>query len=265
MKELGLQTIPLASIDIGERLRPVSEPHAALTAENIQQVGRLRQPIEVRQMGDRYGLIAGRHRLRAIELLGWATIPAFVFDCTDDEALLAEIDENLVRHELNPLDRAVSLAKRKEVYERLHPETVAGVAGAEAKHRATEIISFARSTAEKVGLTERTIQLAVSIARDLSPEVRAAIAGTALALKQAELLALARVPADLQLAVANLVLSGTCRNVAAARDAAEGRTRDTGTEEQAQLNRLLTAWRKAGASARASFLAFIQKPEKEAA
>lgn len=265
MKELGLQTIPLASIDIGERLRPVSEPHAEMLAENIRQAGRLRQPIEVRALGDRYSLIAGRHRLRAAEMLGWTEIPAFAFVATDDEARLAQIDENLVRHELNPLDRAVFLFEREEVYKRLHPETVAGVAGAEARHRATEIISFARDTAQRVGLTERTIYLATSIARDLSPEVRAAIAGTVLAQKQSELLALAKVPADLQLAVANLVLSGTCRNVAAARDAAEGRTRDTGTEEQAQLNRLLTAWRKAGTSARASFLAFIQKPEKEAA
>ena len=265
MDSLGLQTIPLASIDIGARLRPVSEPHAAMLAENIQQTGRLRAPIEVRETGERYSLISGRHRMRAAELLDWAEIPAFVFQATDDEAQLAEIDENLVRHELNPLDRAVFLFQREQIFKRLHPETVAGVAGAEARHRATEIISFARDTAQRVGLTERTIYLATSIARDLSPEVRALIAGTALAQKQSELLALAKVPADLQLAVANLVLGGTCRNVATARDAAEGRARETTTEEQAQLNRLLTAWRKAGPSARGAFRAFIGEEKREAA
>lgn len=269
MESLGLNTIPVAAIDIGARLRPVSQAHAALLAENIQQIGRLRHPIEVRSIAPRldfrYELISGRHRLCAAEMLGWTSIQAFVFEATDDEARLAEIDENLVRHELNPLDRAVFLSERKAVYERLHPEAIAGVAGAEAKHRATEIISFARETAEKIGLTERTIQLAVSIARDLSPSVRSLIAGTALAMKQSELLALARVPADLQASVANLVIGGTCRNVAAARDMVEGREPEAQTEEQAQLNRLLTAWRKAGPSARAAFLAWIKKPEKEAA
>lgn len=265
MKSFGLQTIPVALIDIGERLRPVSEPHAELLAENIGQTGRLRQPIEIRQVGHRYSLIAGRHRLRAVELLGWAAIDAFVYAASDDEARLAEIDENLVRHELNPLDRAVFLAERKAIYEKLHPETVAGVAGAEAKHRATEIISFARDTAERVGLTERTIQLAVSIARDLSPQVRQLVAGTKLAQKQSELLALSKVPSDLQTAVLRLVLTGACRNVAAARDEVEGRRREGQTEEQTQLNRLLTAWRKAGPSARRSFLAFIHQDEKAAA
>lgn len=130
MKPLGLQSIPLADIDVSGRLRMVDPDHAALLAENMRQVGRLRQPVEVRERkGGGFKLIAGGHRYRAVEMLGWSEIEAFVFDASDDEARLAEIDENLVRHDLNPLDRAVFLAERKALYEKLHPQTKAGVAG----------------------------------------------------------------------------------------------------------------------------------------
>jgi ParB family transcriptional regulator, chromosome partitioning protein len=39
---------------------------------------------------------------------------------------LREIDENLVRTDLNLLERAEHLLRRKELYERLHPETRKG-------------------------------------------------------------------------------------------------------------------------------------------
>ncbi len=99
MKELGLQTIPVASISLGLRLRVVDEVHAQHLAENIQEIGRLRSPIEVRKAkgrkGDSYTIVAGGHRFRAIQLLGWTEVPAFVFEMTDQEARIWEIDENI--------------------------------------------------------------------------------------------------------------------------------------------------------------------------
>lgn len=132
MKELGLQTIRVADIDVVDRLRHVDENHAQMLAQNIKETG-LRSPIEVRvnKKGDRFTLIAGGHRLKATQINEMVEIKAFVFEATDDEARLYEIDENLIRHDLNPLDRAVFMAERKRLYEALHPETAAGVAGAE--------------------------------------------------------------------------------------------------------------------------------------
>lgn len=208
MNEHELRRVPLAEIDVSGRLRVIDEAHAMLLAENIKASGRLRQPVEIRpRRGGGYQLIAGGHRLRAVGMLGWDEIDAFILDVDDDEAKLAEIDENLVRHDLNPLDRAVFLAERKAVWLRMHPETAAGVAGGMARQgAATDIMSFARDTAERCGITERTVQRAVMIADKLSPDIRARIAGTWIARKQSELLDLVKTDPDKRLPVLDLLL-----------------------------------------------------------
>jgi hypothetical protein len=44
---------------------------------------------------------------------------AAVIEGLDDQATLAEIDEDLVRADLSPAETALHTAKRKEIYERL--------------------------------------------------------------------------------------------------------------------------------------------------
>jgi ParB family chromosome partitioning protein len=99
-----------------------------------------------------------------------AAIPVKAWTCTDDWARLMEIDDNLAGAELTPLDTAVFLARRKEVYERLHPETSRGLAGAKARwSNASELGSFASTTAEKLGITERQVQKIVAAGERLDP------------------------------------------------------------------------------------------------
>ena len=89
----------------------------------MAEVG-LISPIRVRKVGDdEYEVVAGSHRLQAAELLGWQEIVAIVSDDDDLHAELAMIDENLVRAELSPSDRAQQTARRKAIYLELHPET----------------------------------------------------------------------------------------------------------------------------------------------
>jgi ParB family chromosome partitioning protein len=258
MKPLGLQTIPLAQIDVSGRLRQVDPDHAALLAENIRQTGHLRQPPEVRKLKKGgFKLIAGGHRLAAAGLLGWTEIEAFVFELGDDEARLAEIDENLVRHDLNPLDRAVFLAERKALYEKLHPDTVAGVAGGKARQgSATEIISFARDTAERCGITERAVQLSVMIASRLAPEIRARIAGTWVAKKQSELLALVKVEPSKRLAVLDLVLGddAPANTVKAALRLVDGASSPVSDDREKKLAALRKAWDRGGAKVHRAWL-----------
>jgi len=163
---------------------------------------------------------------------------------------------------LNPLDRAVFLAERKAIYERLHPETRAGVAGAEAKHgRANEIISFAADTATRCGISRRTVELAVSIATRLAPEVRARLAGTEIARKQNELLALSKLPPEEQAAVLGLILSESpqAKTVAAAVKLLGGARSVESTPADAGFQRLLAAWRRAGRTAQRAFLEHLRE------
>ena len=82
---------------------------------SIKSTGLL-QPITVRPAGpDRYELIAGERRLRAVTGLGWPKIPAVVKDIDDRTALTLALVENLQRSDLNPLEEA-------EGYQRLLDE-----------------------------------------------------------------------------------------------------------------------------------------------
>ncbi|WP_194913632.1 ParB N-terminal domain-containing protein [Azospirillum sp. INR13] len=262
MKSLGLQDIPISEIDTGFRLRAVDDGYVALLAENIQETGRLRQPIEVRTVkGGGFRLIAGGHRLAACTKLEWATISAFVYEATEDEARLAEIDENLVRHELNPLDRATFLFERKAIYERLNPEAAKGGDRGNqhtgGKTRQSEIVSFSRDTAERIGLTDRTIQLAVKIATGLAPDVKAAVVGTEIAKTQAELLALAKLGPAEQRAVLGMLLGDApkAKSVREALTVLSNRPPKTADG----YAKLLTAWRHAGTGERRAFVEFLRK------
>ncbi|MDQ1847694.1 ParB N-terminal domain-containing protein [Gemmobacter fulvus] len=143
------------------RLRPVSEAGVESLIASIAETGVMKDAIHLRKKKDgRLYLVAGAHRLEAARRLGWEEIEAKVWtDVTDDWALLMEVDDNLAGAEMNALDTAVFLATRKEVYERLHPETKRGMAGAMARWNATEpsSVAFVKSTADKFGMTERQV------------------------------------------------------------------------------------------------------------
>jgi ParB/RepB/Spo0J family partition protein len=120
------------------RMRRLRPEKVAELAESMQARGLL-QPIILRPWRHRYMLVAGLHRYEATKRVGSETIAAIVCDGLDDAdaALLAEIDENLIRADLSPAERALHLAERKRLYEKVHPETKHGSTGkGRAKSRA---------------------------------------------------------------------------------------------------------------------------------
>jgi ParB family chromosome partitioning protein len=75
-------------------------------AQSIEARGVI-QPIVVRSVGDDYELIVGERRLRAVEMLGRATIPAVVYESvSNEEAMELTLIENIQRADLNPLEEA---------------------------------------------------------------------------------------------------------------------------------------------------------------
>ncbi|AUN31275.1 ParB/RepB/Spo0J family partition protein [Niveispirillum cyanobacteriorum] len=269
MKALGLQVIKIAEIDDRVRLRPIDPAYVDFLAENIEQVGQLRSPIEIRTVKKpgpfKFKLVAGGHRLAAMRQLERLEIDSFVFEMTDTEAELAEVDENLVRHDLNPLDRAVFLHRRKALYEALHPETKQGGDRGNqhtgGKERQNDIMSFSRATAEKVGLNERSIQRAILIATRLAPDVKAQIVGTSLARNQAELLALVKLPPEEQRKVVAELLAETPRakSVSAAHRLVLGGQVEEADPDSAKFAQLVTLWGRSGDKARRMFLAHLKQ------
>lgn len=83
-----------------------SQEELAELAASIHETGML-QPIMVRRKGDgMFELISGERRWRASKEAGLKTIRAIVRNCSDDEAILIALIENLQRSDLNPMEIA---------------------------------------------------------------------------------------------------------------------------------------------------------------
>ena len=77
-------------------------------ASSIKELG-LIQPITVRKLDfNKYQLISGERRLRASRLVGLTTVPAYIRIANDNESLLMALVENIQRHDLDPIEIALS-------------------------------------------------------------------------------------------------------------------------------------------------------------
>ncbi|MCC6284058.1 MAG: ParB/RepB/Spo0J family partition protein [Phycisphaerales bacterium] len=105
-----VRLLPLDAI-VPNPFQPRREIDAAslqALADSLKQAGVL-QPIVVRQIGDRFQLVAGERRWRAASLAGLTEIPAIVRALSDAESAQLALIENIQREDLNPMDRAFAV------------------------------------------------------------------------------------------------------------------------------------------------------------
>lgn len=77
-------------------------------ATSIRELGVI-QPITVRKSEfNKYQLISGERRLRASKLAGLTEIPAYIRIANDNESLTMALVENIQRHDLDPIEIALS-------------------------------------------------------------------------------------------------------------------------------------------------------------
>ena len=77
-------------------------------AKSIKELGVI-QPITVRKLDfNKYQLISGERRLRSSKLIGLKTIPAYIRLANDNESLVMALVENIQRHDLDPIEVAIS-------------------------------------------------------------------------------------------------------------------------------------------------------------
>ncbi len=178
-------------ITVGLNRRPIKEQKVAELMESIKANGLL-NPIT---LDKKLNLIAGLHRLTAYKLLGLSKIECNIIACEDAEhARLAEIDENLIRSELDALERAELWLERDQILEQTGLRARPG--DNQYTQKGSETISPPVKTtlelAKEVGFNERTFQQGKQIARSIVPELKEVIKGTPIAKSTTALLKVAR-------------------------------------------------------------------------
>jgi ParB family chromosome partitioning protein len=132
-----VRTLALAAI-VPNPLQPRSvftEAELAELAASIQTNGLL-QPLVVRPApgrSDRWELIAGERRFRAVASLGWSEVPVLVRDASDETLLVLALVENLQREALSALEEAEGYVALTEQFGMNHSE----IADAVGKDRST--------------------------------------------------------------------------------------------------------------------------------
>jgi len=185
------QSIPLDQIDATELARPIDPTRVEVLAKLIDARG-LQQPIGVVPDEERFVLVFGAHRLEAVKSLGWTEIDARVCEIegmTDpNQCTIDRVMENLGRGELNALERAEHLDALKRAYEAVYPTAKHG-GDRKSKDAQDQVAMFAirSEMAEKCGLSDRSIRMAIAICKGLHVTTRYKIHGTWLASHQAGL------------------------------------------------------------------------------
>ncbi|WP_163527912.1 nucleoid occlusion protein [Halobacillus ihumii] len=100
------------------------QPRAIFNNEKISELAQtihthgMIQPIVVRRLNeDHYELIAGERRWRAVQSLGWETIPAILREMDDAQTASVALIENLQREELTVIEEATAYARLIEIHE----------------------------------------------------------------------------------------------------------------------------------------------------
>jgi len=258
-----MQTNRVAVAEVQEvsRLRPVSEAGVESLLASIAETGVMKDAIHVRKKKDgALVLIAGAHRLEMARRLGWEEIEAKVWtDVTDDWARLMEIDDNLAGAEMNALDTAVFLARRKEVYERLHPETKHGGdrRSADFQTDTMSVRSFAAATAEKFNLTDRHVRRMIAAGSALNAIDVNRLRSAPTPVTLADLQVIGKAGYGERIDIVAALAEGRAKSAAAARKSlrleagVEGAVKDPAEQQYAAL---ISAWTRASAKARRRFL-----------
>jgi ParB-like chromosome segregation protein Spo0J len=223
-KQIGLGGINVPP----ERLRALRPAVVKELAESMKARGQL-QAIVVRPRGQNgYWLIAGRHRYEAARKLKWPKIRATILEGVKaDAAELMEIDENLIRADLTAAERAMHVARRKELYEAAHPETKHG--GDRRSKKSSGQVGhlrgdrFTKETAKATGQSERKVRR--DAARGNNVKVLADVVGTSLD-KGNEIDALAQLPESEQRKLAERAKAGEKVSAAATKGRRVGNSAD---------------------------------------
>ncbi|HAQ06233.1 MAG TPA: nucleoid occlusion protein [Bacillus bacterium] len=100
------------------------QPRTVFDDEKIEELARtihihgVIQPIVVREYDeDKFEIIAGERRWRAMKKLEWGEVPAIIKNLSDSETASVALIENLQREELSPIEEAMAYGKLLEIHD----------------------------------------------------------------------------------------------------------------------------------------------------
>lgn len=114
------------------------------------------QPIVVRMRNNRYEIIAGERRWRAVTKLGHETIPAIIREFNDSQTASIALIENLQRENLTSIEEAVAYQRLIELHQ-LTQESLAQRLGKSQSTIANKLRLLGLSDTIKTALIERKI------------------------------------------------------------------------------------------------------------
>lgn len=249
--------LPVAEIVVPkDRLRPISEAKVAALMQVIEE-GVFLGAITVRRAGKVHTLIDGAHRLEAMRRLDRTSIPADVLTCNAGEARRLEITGNITAG-MTPIQDAIFLGVYQQEYEKLHPETKGGVAGALARHGLQgKNSSFAEVVAEARQITPRQVRCIIAAGRKLSRRERDTLQSVSHRIAISEVEKLGKIgDAGLRARAVEGLSEG--KKVAAVLSAAKAEERGEAAPKdpvEAEFHGLANAWKRASKEARRRFVA----------
>ena len=118
------------SVSIKKIIANRNQPRQEFNEDNMNDLMRsikrsgILQPLTLRELeDDTYELVAGERRLRAAEMIGMETVPAYIISIESDvEMMEYALVENIQRVDLNPIEEAEAFAILSGKFELSHDE-----------------------------------------------------------------------------------------------------------------------------------------------
>jgi ParB family chromosome partitioning protein len=125
--------LPVASIQRGKY-----QPRTHMDKESLEELAAsiraqgLMQPILVRPIGsnageERYEIVAGERRWRAVQMAGMTEVPALIREIPDDVAAPMALIENIQREDLNPIEEANGIQRLIDEFSMTHQQAADAV------------------------------------------------------------------------------------------------------------------------------------------
>ena len=127
-QDYNKQTTPSSSLPIHKIVRNRHQPRKIFKDDEIKQLadsihenGQI-APVVVRKIGDKYELIVGERRWRALQLLKKDSIQAVVIEADEKTSAVLSIVENVQREDLNAMEEAESLERLVNEFDMSHDD-----------------------------------------------------------------------------------------------------------------------------------------------